>query len=50
MRQDLATFRDFGFTRSPLKVEQAIDASFAAQAVRELGPYKPAGARQQGGS
>jgi NitT/TauT family transport system substrate-binding protein len=44
MRQDLATFRDFGFTRGPLKVEQAIDASFAAQAVRELGPYKPAGA------
>lgn len=42
MRRDLKTFREFGFSRGSLKIEQAIDSSFAAEAVKELGRYKSA--------
>jgi NitT/TauT family transport system substrate-binding protein len=40
MRLDLGTLRAAGFVRGKLRVEQAVDASFAAEAVRQLGPYR----------
>ena len=43
MRKDLAFFRQIGeVTSKDIKVEDIVDLSFVQQAVRELGPYKPA--------
>jgi len=42
LRKDLAFFRESGDVKADIKPEQVIDTSFLAQALKELGPYKPA--------
>ena len=42
LRDDLAFFRARGFIEGSVTTEQAVDTSFAADALRQLGPYKPA--------
>lgn len=41
LRRDLDFFRRQGFIQGKTTVEDAIDASLAAEAVRDLGPYHP---------
>ena len=44
LRNDLAFFKEQRLVHDPgMTVERIIDASFAEQAVRELGPYRPRG-------
>src|SRR5712692_620195 len=44
LRNDLAFFKEQRLVHDPgMTVERIIDASFAEQAVRELGPYQPRG-------
>ncbi len=40
MRRDLDFFRERGLIQGDVKVEQVIDHSFVAAALKELGPYK----------
>ena len=42
LRYDLAFFKAHGFIEGTVTTEQSIDTSFAADALRQLGPYKPA--------
>lgn len=42
MKKDLAFFAQAGLLASKTTVEDVIDASFAADAIKALGPYKPA--------
>ena len=48
MKQDRAYFAQAGLLESKTTVENVIDASFAADAVKQLGPYKPAREMQKG--
>lgn len=41
LRKDLQFFRDRGLIEGNVTVEQVIDHSFVAAALKELGPYKP---------
>ncbi len=41
MRQDLEMFREAGFIRGSVRAEQAVQPSFASQAVQQLGRYQP---------
>jgi NitT/TauT family transport system substrate-binding protein len=41
MQTDLAFFKTHGLVQGPVQVRDIIDDSYAAQAVKELGPYKP---------
>lgn len=41
LRKDLATFKEAGFVKSNVTVERVVDESFATEAVRALGPYRP---------
>ena len=43
LREDLEFFKRAGDIQGNVALEQALDTSFAEQAVRELGPYKRAG-------
>jgi NitT/TauT family transport system substrate-binding protein len=42
LREDLAFFKAHGFIEGAVTIEQAVDTSFAAEALRGLGRYKPA--------
>ena len=41
LRKDLATFKEAGFVKGTITVDRVIDESFAAEAVKTLGPYRP---------
>ena len=41
LKNDYSFFRERGLVGSKITVEQVIDKSFAEEAVRVLGPYKP---------
>ena len=41
LREDLEIFRRQGLIEGAVSVEQAVDASFAQEAVKALGAYKP---------
>jgi NitT/TauT family transport system substrate-binding protein len=41
LENDLKFYRDQGYLEKPIKAETVLDTSFAENAVRVLGPYKP---------
>jgi NitT/TauT family transport system substrate-binding protein len=45
MRDDLAFYRSQGFIEGPVTTDAIVDDWFVDQALRELGPYKPARSR-----
>jgi NitT/TauT family transport system substrate-binding protein len=46
LKNDLAFYKAGGQIKGKVTVEQALDNSFVEAAVKELGPYQPAGARK----
>ncbi len=41
LREDLAAFKAWGLIEGNVTADQTVDTSFAAEAVKGLGPYKP---------
>jgi len=41
LKNDLAYFKESGDVKADIKPEQVTDSSFVAQALKELGPYRP---------
>jgi NitT/TauT family transport system substrate-binding protein len=41
LRKDLATFKDAGYVTSGITVDMVVDETFAEEAVKTLGPYRP---------